>query len=233
LLRFLKIPTILIVGLLGIWLLIGAAAVAQSQGLPQPKAGAPPAASESSASDLKSGSERSPKPGKSAHPLAPMVAPDDYRIGVEDTLYISVWKEPDLSNTVTVRPDGIITLPLLNDIKVVGLTTEELQNSLTEKMKPFVNEPQVTVITREIRSRKVFLTGQVGHPGSFQLNSRMTALELLVQAGGLGTFAKSEAIYILRTQDGKQTRIPFKYKKALAGKAPDINLLPGDMVVVP
>jgi hypothetical protein len=108
-----------------------------------------------------------------------------------------------------------------------------LQSLLTEKLKPFVNEPQVTVIARDIRSRKVFLAGQVNHAGSFPINSRLTVLELLLQAGGLGTFAKSESIYILRTQDGKQARIPFKYKKALSGKAPDVVLQPGDMVVVP
>lgn len=157
----------------------------------------------------------------------------NYRIGVEDSLFISVWKEPDLSSQVTVRPDGVITMPLISDLYVVGLTTEELQSLLTEKLKPFVNEPQVTVIVREIKSRKVFLAGQAGHPSSYPINGRLTVMQLIVQSGGLGPFAKSEAIYVLRIQDGKETRIPFKYKKVLAGKMPDVELQPGDMVVVP
>lgn len=159
--------------------------------------------------------------------------PEGYRIGVDDSLFISVWKEPDLTSQVTVRPDGVITLPLINDVPVVGLSPKELQDLLTEKLKAFVNEPQVTVVVRDIRSRKVFLVGQVGKPGSFQLSGNMTLLELLAQAGGLGQFAKSESIYILRNQNGQQVRLPFKYKRVLQGKDPDILLLPGDRIVVP
>ena len=159
--------------------------------------------------------------------------PEGYRIGVDDSLFISVWKEPDLSSQVTVRPDGVITLPLINDVPVVGLSPKELQDLLTEKLKAFVNEPQVTVVVRDIRSRKVFLVGQVGKPGSFQLSGNMTLLELLAQAGGLGQFAKSESIYILRNQNGQQVRLGFKYKRVLQGKDPDILLLPGDKIVVP
>lgn len=159
--------------------------------------------------------------------------PEGYRIGVDDSLFISVWKEPDLSSQVTVRPDGVITLPLINDVPVVGLSPKELQDLLTEKLKAFVNEPQVTVVVRDIRSRKVFLVGQVGKPGSFQLSGNMTLLELLAQAGGLGQFAKSESIYILRNQNGQQVRLPFKYKRVLQGKDPDVLLLPGDRIVVP
>jgi polysaccharide export outer membrane protein len=156
-----------------------------------------------------------------------------YRIGVEDSLQISVWHEPELSTVAQVRPDGRITMPLINEIQVVGLKTEELQVLLTEKLKPYVNEPQVTVTVREIRSRKVFLFGQVHKQGAFPLNSRKTVLELLGEAGGLGPFAKTEAIYIMRTKDGKQTRLKFSYKKALAGKGENFELEPGDTVVVP
>ncbi len=158
---------------------------------------------------------------------------DSYRIGVEDDLQISVWREPELSGAVTVRPDGMITLPLLNDIPVVGLKTEELQSLLTEKLKAFVNEPQVTIIVRAIRSRKVFLFGSAARQGSFPLNSRKTVLELLAEAGGLGQFAKSESIYILRKEGSRQAGIPFSYKNALTGRGSDVVLQPGDMVVVP
>jgi len=156
-----------------------------------------------------------------------------YIIGVEDELQISVWREPELSTVVVVRPDGMITLPLVNDVKAVGLKTEELQNALTDKLKNFVNEPQVTVIVRAIRSRKVYLVGEVGHQGTYALNGDMTALELLAAAGGVGPFAKADSIYILREQNGKKIRIPFHYKKAVAGKSENVTLQPGDVVVVP
>ena len=156
-----------------------------------------------------------------------------YRIGVEDELQISVWREPELSTSVVVRPDGMITLPLLNDVKAIGLKTEELQVLITEKLKGFVNDPQVTVLVKAIRSRKVYLVGEVGHQGSYPLNGDMTVLELLAEAGGLGPFAKSESIYVLRERDGKKVRIPFYYKKAVAGKSENLALYPGDVLVVP
>jgi polysaccharide biosynthesis/export protein len=146
---------------------------------------------------------------------------------------ISVWREPELSTQVVVRPDGKITLPLINDVEVVGLRPDELQNILTEKFKPFVNTPQVTVIVRGIRSRKVNLIGNVARQGSFDLNDNKTVLDLIAQAGGLGTFAKTGSIYILRKAGGKQVRIGFDYKKAISGKGPNPELQPGDLVVVP
>lgn len=176
------------------------------------------------------------KPGKPEVPPTSALTPEErltYIIGVEDELQISVWREPELSTVVVVRPDGMITLPLINDVKAVGLKTEELQNVLMDKLKNFVNEPQVTVIVRSIRSRKVYLVGEVGHQGTFTINGDMTALELLAAAGGVGPFAKADAIYILREQNGKKIRIPFHYKKAVAGKSENVTLQPGDVVVVP
>ena len=163
----------------------------------------------------------------------PMIDPKTYHIGVEDELMISVWREPELSTQVVVRPDGKITLPLLNDVEVVGLRTEELQDVLTEKFKPFVNTPQVTIIVRGIRSRKVNLIGQVSRQGAFDLNDNKTILDLIAQAGGLSPFAKSGSIYILREVGGKKIRIDFNYKKAISGKGPNPVLQPGDLVVVP
>lgn len=156
-----------------------------------------------------------------------------YKVGVEDELQISVWREPELSTSVVVRPDGMITLPLLNDVKAAGLRCEELQTLLTEKLKSFVNEPQVTVIVKTIRSRKVYLVGNVARQGSYSLNGDMTVLELLAASGGLGTFAKGESIYVLREENGKKVRLPFHYKKAVAGKSENLVLAPGDVVVVP
>src|SRR5579863_7903311 len=124
--------------------------------------------------------------------------PPGYRVGVEDDLAIAVWHEPELSQAVTARPDGMITLPLLNDVKVANLTTEEVQALLVEKLKPFVNDPQVTVSIKAVKSRKVFLVGNVAKQGMYYLNGRMTVLELLSEAGGLGPFAKSKSIYVLR-----------------------------------
>lgn len=161
--------------------------------------------------------------------------PSQYRIGVEDELGISVWHEADLSTNAVVRPDGMITLPLLNDVKVTGLTTKELQDLLTDRLKEFVKEPQVTVVARQIRSRKVYLIGEVVHPGTYSLNNSKTVLQLLAEAGGPAAFAKVGSIYVIRQQNGNRQHISFNYKRAMSGKraADDLALEPGDMVVVP
>jgi len=171
----------------------------------------------------------------SSAPNAPagVQPPSGYHIGPADELMITVWHEPELSEGIVVRPDGMITLPLLNDIKVAGLTTEETQSLLTEKLKTLVNDPQVTVIVKAVHSQKVFAAGNVVKQGVYALDGRKTVLELLVEAGGLGPFAKGGSIYILRNVDGKETRIYFNYKKALSGKSANPELQPGDMVVVP
>jgi polysaccharide biosynthesis/export protein len=161
---------------------------------------------------------------------------DDYRIGVEDDLQVSVWKEPELSVQVVVRPDGMISLPLLNDIRAVGLSTKDLQDLLTEKLKPIVAEPQVTIIVRGIKSRKVYLVGQVARPGAFTLSANYTLLQVLAEAGGVSPYAKTDSIYVLRkSASGQQQKIKFNYKKAIKGDAEklDFPLFPGDMIVVP
>jgi polysaccharide export outer membrane protein len=129
----------------------------------------------------------------------------------------------------------MITLPLLNDVKVTGLTPMELQNLLTDKLKAFINEPQVVVIPRAIRSRKVYLVGEVGRQGTYPLNGTKTVLQLITEAGGVSPFAKADSIYVLRAQNGRQKKIPFRYKKAVSGKSEneDFMLMPGDMIVVP
>lgn len=159
--------------------------------------------------------------------------PSDYRVGPEDELTISVWHEPEFSQAVVVRPDGMITLPLINEVKVAGLTTEEMQVLLTEKLKPVVNDPQVTVMVKGVKSRKVFLVGNVAKQGVYPLGGKKTVLEVIAEAGGLGPFAKTGSIYILRKEGEREQRIPFNYKKALSGKGANPELMPGDMVVVP
>jgi polysaccharide export outer membrane protein len=175
--------------------------------------------------------QTSTKPGPEN---APAVDSEGYKIGLADQLMISVWKEPELSMTVVVRPDGMITLPLVNDVHVLGLKPVELQQILIDKLKPFLTEPQVTVIVQGIRSRKVYLVGNVTKQGSYPLEGGETVMQLLATSGGVGPFAKADSIYILRTENGKQVRIPFQYKKALKGKTKeDIPLQSGDVVVVP
>ncbi|HUJ80227.1 MAG TPA: polysaccharide biosynthesis/export family protein [Candidatus Acidoferrales bacterium] len=184
----------------------------------------------------KSGSKKTPKDTDSTHNANPNSADQAstaYRIGVADQIQISVWREHDLSLAVVVRPDGVITMPLLNDIYVVGMTPKELADSLTEKLKPFVNEPQVTVSVQQIQSRKVYLIGNAARQGAFQLNDNKTVLELIAEAGGVTQFAKTNSIYILRIVNGSEVRIPVRYKDAINGKGKDELLMPGDKVVIP
>jgi polysaccharide biosynthesis/export protein len=160
---------------------------------------------------------------------------EEYKIGPQDVLRIDVWKEAELTRTVPVRPDGKISLPLLNDVQAAGLTPSQLSSVLTEGLKKFINSPQVTVTVNEINSRRVYVTGEVAHAGAFPLLPNMTVLQALSSSGGFTQFAKTKAIYVLRTEDGKQVKHPFNYKEVLAGRNQDQNilLLPGDVIVVP
>jgi polysaccharide export outer membrane protein len=180
-------------------------------------------------------SKADPPASAKTSPLDVIDDASTYRIGLDDSLSISVWHEPELSSTVVVRPDGIITLPLVNDVRVVGMKPSELQEVLTEKLKPFVTEAQVTVSVQSIRSRKVSIVGQVPKQGVFPLDGGETVLQLLASSGGVGPFGKGNSIYILRKSNNKQVRIPFHYKQALQGHSPkdDILLEPGDVIVVP
>ena len=158
----------------------------------------------------------------------------DYVIGADDTLHISVWKEPDLSETLPVRPDGKISMPLLNDIPAAGLTPLQLKDSLTEKLKKYIADPRVTVVVTAMNSRRVFVTGEVTHTGPMPLLPHMTVLQALAQAG-FTQFANLKAIYVLRTENGKQVKLPFNYKEVVKGNHTDQNIVlkPGDTVVVP
>jgi len=162
--------------------------------------------------------------------------PNTYVIGAQDSLMITVWKEKEISGAVVVRPDGKITVPLVGEIAVVGLTPVQVQSMLAEKLKPFVTVPAVSVAVTGIVSRKVYLIGKVAREGMFNINSATTVLQLIAQAGGLKDFAKRKKIYILRQQlGGGQLYLPFNYDNAIRGKYPEQNILlqPGDTVVVP
>jgi polysaccharide biosynthesis/export protein len=199
-------------GILALLVLMAAntPATAQTQGRPSP--GSPPVASQ------------------------PAVAvPDDYVIGPEDVIGVMFWKEPEMNGDVTVRPDGIITLPLLGDIKAVGLKPEALRDQIQKAAARLLTEPSVTVVVRQINSRKAFITGQVAHPGAFSLVGPRTVLQLIALAGGLNEYADGDNITIMRTEQARTRTFKFNYKNVSRGKAleQNIQLQPGDTVVVP
>lgn len=176
----------------------------------------------------------SPKPTVGPAEAPTQVLPSDYVIGADDELKITVWKEPDLSEQLPVRPDGKISMPLLNDIPAAGLTPLQLKDSITEKLKKFIADPRVTVVVIAMNSRRVFVTGEVVHTGPMTLLPHMTVLQALSQAG-FTQFANLKAIYLLRTENGKPEKLPFNYKEVVKGNHPEQNILlkPGDTLVVP
>jgi polysaccharide export outer membrane protein len=166
-----------------------------------------------------------------------MIFPDqDYIIGPQDLLAIDVWHEPELSQTVPVRPDGKISLPLIGDLEVSGLTPRALQARLAKELEAYIHKPQVTAIVREVNSRKYYLIGEVERPGSYPLSAHMTVLDALATAGGFRDFAKIQQIYLLRLRpDGSRNRLHFDYKAAVNGRAwyRDVELQMGDTLIVP
>jgi len=162
--------------------------------------------------------------------------PEGYRIGAGDVLQIVVWKEPDASlPDIVVRSDGKISVPLIGEVDVAGLTPEELKDRLVEKLSHFINSPVVSVQPKQINSRKVFMLGRVRKEGPIPLIRPMTVLQAIGEAGGLAEFAKKTKIYVLRSVNGKQVRLPFDYKAVIKGQHLEQNvaLLPDDTVVVP
>ncbi|HXX18210.1 MAG TPA: polysaccharide biosynthesis/export family protein [Candidatus Acidoferrum sp.] len=168
---------------------------------------------------------------------AQKTAPQDpnYVIGAQDVLDINVWKEADLTRIVPVRPDGKISLPLLNDVQAAGLTPTQLADEITTDLKKFVTDPQVTVIVSEINSQRVYIMGEVLRAGAYPLLPDMTMLQALSSAGGFTQFANLKKIYMFRTENGKQVKYPFNYKEVISGKRPDQNVVlkAGDTIVVP
>lgn len=180
-------------------------------------------------------SEQARNSNAAAADTVPMSAAGaDYVIGADDTLHISVWKEPDLTASLPVRPDGKISLPLLNDIPAAGLTPMQLKDSITEKLKKYIADPRVTVVVTAMNSRRIFVTGEVTHTGAMPLLPNMTMLQAL-SAAGFTQFANLKNIYLLRTENGRQVKLPFNYKDVVKGNHPEQNiaLKPGDTIVVP
>jgi polysaccharide export outer membrane protein len=199
-------------------MLIGSIALAQAA----PAQPAAVAASDKAASDKAT-------LAVSASPAGP-----EYVIGPEDALHIAVWREADLTASLPVRPDGKISLPLLDDVQAAGLTPKQLANSITEKLKKFLADPRVTVVVTQINSKRIYLVGEVLHVGATPMLPNMTVLQALSSAG-LNQFANTKRIYVLRTENGKQQKLPVNYRKLVKGEQIEQNYLlqPGDTIVVP
>ena len=163
-------------------------------------------------------------------------ADEDYVIGIEDVLAINVWKEPDISRLVFVRPDGKISLPLIGELKANGLTPRLLQDAIGAKLRLFLFEPEVTVIVQEIRSQRFNIVGEVNRPGTYPLSKPMTVLDAIALAGGFRDFARVTQIYVLRLRpDGSRAAFPFNYKDAIRGLRlrDNLELEARDTIVVP
>jgi polysaccharide export outer membrane protein len=181
---------------------------------------------------------QTPQTPPAAKPAVPgVVVPTEpgFTIGPEDVLGILVWREQEVSGDVTVRPDGMVALPLIRDVKAAGLTPNELADRIQQALREFITDASVTVVVRQMNSRKVFITGEVARPGAYPLASSMTVMQLIAVAGGLNEFAEAKSISIMRVEAGKTKSFAFDYKNVANGKKPaqNIALKPGDTVVVP
>jgi polysaccharide export outer membrane protein len=160
----------------------------------------------------------------------------EYVVGEGDVLRINVWKEPDVSlPSVVVRPDGMISVPLVGVVKVGGMTPSQIQDMMTIRLGRFLSKPQVTVTVTDIKSKAVYVTGEVVRPGVYPLVVPIDVLQAIVMAGGPTQFARRKSVFVLRTVDGKLQRLPVNYAKMLRGRdtGQNITLLPGDTIVVP
>jgi len=200
------------------WAVLACVAVVCTLAVAQDAAAPPPAAA--------------PKPTDNATG----VRPDAYVIGAEDVISVYVWKEPDMSKTVPVRPDGMISLPLVGELKAAGNTPVQFQGVLADAMKKYVSDPQVTVVVEKVASLNFNIVGEVAKPGYYPLTRRLTVLDAISLAGGFRDFAKTKKVYVLRTSaNGTQERLPFNYKEVIKGQNPqqNIELQPRDTIVVP
>lgn len=178
-------------------------------------------------------------PANGTKPAPPMVAgvtpPADYVIGPEDVLAIVFWRDKDMTTEVTVRPDGRITLPLINEMQASGLTPEQLRVQVQQVAAKFVEDPTVSIVVKTINSRKVFITGMVAKPGPYPLTGPTTVVQLIAMAGGLHEYADSKNISIMRTENGRQESLRFNYNDVRKRKnlQQNIELRPGDTIIVP
>ncbi|MGA3344130.1 MAG: polysaccharide biosynthesis/export family protein [Terracidiphilus sp.] len=180
-------------------------------------------------------------PDSATADTAKTVAPDaakapagSYVIGASDMIVVTVFKEPTLSGSLLVRPDGMISMSLLGDVKASGKTPLELADEIAAKLKKFVQDPNVTVVLSQNNSKIVYLMGELAKPGPVGMTPGMTLLQAIATGGGLTPYANSKKIYILRNSGGKQEKIPVQYKQALKGDGSlNLALSPGDTIVVP
>jgi polysaccharide export outer membrane protein len=175
--------------------------------------------------------EARPRSAESASALTPA----GYVIGPDDVLKILFWRDEAMSGDVIVRPDGKISTPLLNDIQAAGLTPDELRLRINEEAARYIEDPNATVVVKQINSRKVFITGEVEKPGPYALTGPMTVLQLIANAGGFKEYAKRDGILIMRTEAGRQVQLTFDYMAVVRGRKlqQNVELKPGDTVVVP
>jgi polysaccharide export outer membrane protein len=192
------------------------------------------AASTGTASAQTQGNTTPPTPNRASAPAAAPALPSDYVIGVEDVLSVIFWREKDMSAEVVVRPDGKISLPMLNDVKAAGLTPEELADVVAKAGSKFVRDSGATVMVKEIRSRKIYIIGEVNRPGTLQLGSEMTVLQALGEAGGFVEGADKGDVIIVRKEANGERRFKFNYNDVVKGKNPaqNIRLMPGDTIIV-
>jgi len=172
-------------------------------------------------------------PGTVTGPV--VVLPSDYVIGSDDILGIVFWKDKDMSADVQVRPDGRIALPLINEVVAAGLTPEQLREKLTQESTKFMEDASITVVVRQINSRRVFIVGEVSKPGPYSLTSSITVMQLIAIAGGLKEYANGKKIVIMRTEGGRPLTLKFNYRDVASGKNinQNVQLKPGDTVIVP
>lgn len=174
------------------------------------------------------------QPAAAAKPKPVPAGLEEYRIGPEDVLSISVWKNEPMSRVLPVRPDGMISLPLLDDVMAAGLTPTELRNLLAQKLAEYVPSPAVTVIVNDVKSFKVSVIGEVMRPARYELKSRTSVLDVLALAGGFNQFAARTRIVVLRQEGDKKVRLPFNYNRVTSGSDEEnVYLRPGDIVLVP
>jgi polysaccharide export outer membrane protein len=162
--------------------------------------------------------------------------PYDYKIGGGDVLQVNVWKEPDASvPSVVVRPDGMISLPLVKEVPVMGLTPKQAEVAIAKELGRFITEADVTVVVAGINSKKIYLVGALKKEGPVAYTYRMSVMQAISEGGGLTDYAKRKKIYVLRNESGRQSRLPFNYDAVIKGEHMEMNiaLLPDDTVVVP
>ena len=174
-------------------------------------------------------------PAPPANLPASAALPDGYVIGPDDVLTVVFWRDKEMSAEVVVRPDGRISLPLINDVAAAGLSPDQLRVQLEQAASKYIAEPNAAVVVKTINSRKVYITGNVLKPGTYPLNGEMTVLQLIAVAGGLQEYADSKKIVVMRKEEGKDRHFPFNYKDVIKQKnlQQNISLKPGDTVVVP